>query len=72
MTTPQPYDIDWADVAARARADLGDEQIARFSDRLRKAAIVTVGALRPGATEGVRFGEPPTAVDSGPASGRVR
>ena len=58
-----PYDIDWAEVAARARADLGDESIARFSDRLRKAMNVTAdafrsGAFHPGDTEGLGFGQP--------------
>jgi hypothetical protein len=62
VTTPKPHDIDWAEVAARARADLGDEQIARFSDRLRKAMNVTAdtfrsGAFQPGDTDGPRFGQ---------------
>ena len=54
-----PDHIDWAKVAARARADLGDEPVAHFSDRLRMTMMVTAGALRPGDTEGLRFGEPP-------------
>lgn len=64
MPTLNPRDIDWAEVAAKARADLGDEQIARFSDRLRKAMNVTADTVRPGAfrpddTEDLRFGEAP-------------
>ncbi len=53
-----PSDIDWAEVAARARADLGDEPVARFSDRFRMIVMVSADALRPGDTEGLRFGEP--------------
>ena len=64
MTNPNPHDIDWVKVAARARADLGDEQIARFSNRLRKAMNVTAdtfrpGAFQPGETESFRFKQPP-------------
>ena len=58
MTTQNPDDIDWADVAARARAELGDEPVARFSDRLRMTMIVAADALRPD-DEGLRFGQPP-------------
>jgi len=54
-----PYHIDWAEVAARARAELGDEPVAEFSDRLRMTMMVTAGTLRPGDSEGLRFGEPP-------------
>jgi hypothetical protein len=53
------YHIDWAEVAARARAELGDEPVTNFSDRLRMTMMVTAGGLRPGDTEGVRFGGPP-------------
>jgi len=55
-----PYDIDWAKVAARARAELGDERVARFSERLRMTMMVTAGALRPGDTEDLRYGERPS------------
>jgi hypothetical protein len=63
VTPLNPRDIDWAEVAARARADIGDEQIARFSDRLRKAMNVTADTFRQGAiyhrdTEGLRLGDP--------------
>ena len=57
VTTLNPHDIDWAEVAARARADLGDEPVARFSDRFRMIVMVTAEALRPGDTEGLRFRE---------------
>ncbi len=53
--------INWAAVAARAKADLGDEPVERFSDRFRMIVMVTAGALHPGNTEGLRFGEPPPA-----------
>ena len=58
MPPLNPRDIDWAEVAARARADLGDEPVARFSDRFRMIVMVTADALRPGDTERLRFGEP--------------
>jgi hypothetical protein len=54
-----PYHIDWAEVAARARAELGDEPVAHFSDRLRMTMMATAGGLRSGDTEGLRFGDPP-------------
>ncbi len=65
VTTLNPHDIDWAEVAARAKADLGDEPVDRFSDRLRKAMNVTAAPVRQGAfyprdTEGLRFGQPPS------------
>ena len=64
MTTLNPRDIDWGEVAARAKADIGDEPVARFSDRLRKAMNVTTdtfrpGAFQPGNSESLRFGQPP-------------
>lgn len=52
-----PYDIDWATVAARARAELGDEPVERFSDRLRMNVVVTADTLRPEDREGLRFGQ---------------
>ena len=61
VTTPNPHDIDWAEVAARARADLGDEQIARFSDRLRKAMNVTADTFRVAPSNPAT----PRALDSG-------
>jgi hypothetical protein len=59
VSTRELHNIDWADVAAKARAELGDESVARFSDRLRMTLMVTAGALRPGDTEDFRFGQPP-------------
>jgi hypothetical protein len=35
VTTRDLRDIDWAAVAATAREDLGNELVARFSERLR-------------------------------------
>lgn len=56
------HKIDWADVAARARDEFGYEPITRVSDRLRMTLMVTSGALRPGDTDGLRFGQPPQGV----------
>lgn len=55
VTTLNPHGIDWAEVAARARADLGDEPVARFSDRFRMIVMVAAEALRPGDSEGLRI-----------------
>jgi hypothetical protein len=46
VTTGDLYGIDWADVAARARADLGDERVARFSERLRTTMLVRERSVR--------------------------
>lgn len=46
VTTSDLYGIDWADVAARARADLGDERVAHFSERLRTTMLVRERSLR--------------------------
>ncbi len=40
VTQRDPRMIDWAAVAAKARADLGDERVARFSERLRTTMMV--------------------------------
>ena len=56
--THDPYHVDWAEVAARARAALGDESVTRVSDRLRMTMMATAGALRPGDTAGRPFGTP--------------
>jgi hypothetical protein len=53
--------INWADVAARARADLGDEKVASFSERLRTTMTLAVVPVRLGDGWGNRFRElPPT------------
>ena len=39
MTAARLDEIDWAEVAARAKADLGDERIDRFSGRMRIRAL---------------------------------
>ena len=57
MTTRDPSNIDWAKVAARARADLGSERVARFSERLRKAMNVTEGERTGSENDDARFGE---------------
>jgi hypothetical protein len=58
VTILNPHDIDWPRIAAMAKADLGDEPVERFSDRLRMIVMVTADALRPGDSEGLRSGEP--------------
>jgi hypothetical protein len=60
VTTPDLHNIDWAAVAARARADLGDEGVAHFSERLRTTIIATAAKLRLGEGWGNRFGDPST------------
>jgi hypothetical protein len=52
VTTRDHHGIDWADVAARARADLGDERVARFSERLRTTMLVRERSARPRDSEG--------------------
>lgn len=51
VTARHLYDIDWADVAARARADLGEERVARFSERLRTTMLVRERSVRPSDSE---------------------
>ena len=60
MTTRDLHNIDWAAVAARARADLGDERVAYFSERLRTTMTATAAKLRRGEGWGNRFGDPST------------
>jgi hypothetical protein len=68
VTTSDLYDIDWADVAARARADLGDERVSHFSERLRRTMLVREHSARHRDTEGgfrIRVGmtAPPVGQD---------
>lgn len=66
VTTGDLYDIDWADVAARARADLGDERVARFSERLRTTMLVREHSVRPSDSDGrfrIRITTTPTVAD---------
>ncbi len=58
VTSRELHNIDWAHVAAKARAELGYEPVARFSDRLRMILMVTAGALRPGDSDDLRFERP--------------
>lgn len=54
-STVSPADIqriDWADVAARARADVGDEEVERVSERVR--ILVLAASVRRGNSEGFR------------------
>jgi len=60
VTTRDLHDIDWDAVAATARADLGDELVARFSERLRTTMTAYAAQLRPSAGWGRRFGDPST------------
>ncbi len=61
VTIRELHKIDWADVAAKARAEHGYESVARISDRLRMTLMVTAGAFRPGDTDDFRFGQPASA-----------
>ena len=58
MTTRDLHNIDWAAVAARARADLGNERVAHFSERLRTTMTAAATQLRRGDGWGHRFGDP--------------
>ena len=49
--------INWAEVAARAKADLGDERVEKASARLRMAMMAAADSSRPEATWGRRSGE---------------
>jgi hypothetical protein len=53
--------IDWADIAAKTRAQHGDEWVARFGDHLWQTMMVTAGVLSAHGAEGLKFGEPPPA-----------
>jgi hypothetical protein len=57
VTTKDLHNIDWAAVAARARADLGNELVAHFSERLRTTMIAYGAQLRPAEGWGRRFGD---------------
>jgi hypothetical protein len=54
VSISDPYDIDWATVAARARDELGDEPVARFSNHLRMTMMAIADALLTGEAEGLR------------------
>lgn len=58
VTTGELHKIDWAAVAARARANLGEEGVARISDRLRKTMMLT-GMSDPRDSEQPGFDQPP-------------
>jgi hypothetical protein len=59
VSTAELYQINWADVAARARADLGDERVAHISERIRTVMLAVAASVRAGGSEGVRFGSMP-------------
>ena len=48
MTTRDLQGIDWAAVAAKAKADLGDERVAYFSERLRTTMTAVAAQPRGG------------------------
>ena len=54
VTTRTLHGIDWAEVAARAKADLGDERVERASARLRMAMMAVADSTRPEASWGRR------------------
>ena len=62
MTTRDLQGIDWAAVAAKAKADLGDERVAYFSERLRTTMTAVAAQPRGGEVWG-RFGDPRTLTD---------
>ena len=69
VTTRDLYGIDWADVAARARADLGDERVARVSERLRTTMLVRERSARPHQSEGgfrIHIGTMTPSLDDSP------
>jgi hypothetical protein len=58
VTTENVNSINWSDVAARAKADLGDDRIAPTSERVRNAMLL-IAADRPYRSEGFRCGVRP-------------
>jgi hypothetical protein len=58
VTTRDLRNIDWAAVAARARADLGDELVAHVSERLRATMTAYAAQIRPADGWARRFGDP--------------
>jgi hypothetical protein len=69
-TTRDLYGIDWADVAARARADLGDERVARVSERLRTTMLVRERSARAGSKGRFRIHvTPPTGEERATITG---
>jgi len=58
VTTRDLHNIDWAAVAARARADLGNELVAHVSERLRTTMTAYAAQVRPGDGWSRRFGDP--------------
>jgi hypothetical protein len=54
VNTSDLRQIDWAEVARRARADLGDERIARTSERVRTTMLAIAAVVRAGDSEGFR------------------
>jgi hypothetical protein len=68
VTTEDLYGIDWADVAARARADLGDERVAHFSERLRTTMLARQHSARSRSADDrfhIRVGMTPSTTDHG-------
>jgi len=57
VTKRAPPGINWAEVAARAKADLGDERVEKASARLRMAMMAAADSSRPEATWGRRSRE---------------
>jgi hypothetical protein len=56
--------IDWADVATRARANLGEERVAPVSERVRSTMFV-IAADRPYRPDGFRSGVRPHRDENG-------
>jgi hypothetical protein len=47
VTATESYGINWAEVAARAKADVGEEAVERFSGRMRMTALLLQASARP-------------------------
>ena len=64
MTDDDTGHIDWANVASRARANLGEERVAPVSERVRSTMFV-IATDRPYRPEGFRSGVRPHRDETG-------
>lgn len=63
VRTVDLHNINWAEVATRARADLGDERVERASARLRMAMLAIADSARPISAWGRRDRERASATE---------
>ena len=54
VRTAQLRNINWAEVASKAKADLGDERVEHASARLRMAMLAVADSARPASDWGRR------------------